>query len=250
MRDDTLDIGAYLADLPANVLQILKREFAFYCLDSRNPGPTQTRARLHVIGCLDTYKRSRFPKIVSSVYVSEGIVSKERAYFKVPREQLAMSVLRGCMVFTGGTYEYGFGNSLLTIVESYCPVNKTWTKMTPLPGGRCNHTQVTVGDDIYVLGGSDEDFSGYGGSSNSVFRLNSTTQTWDEMVSLPVGLRYAAACVANGLIYDFGGRTQNYIATSRVTVYDPARNKWESCRDMPSKRCLYSVTVKDGLCYI
>jgi N-acetylneuraminic acid mutarotase len=250
MRDDTLDIGAYLADLPTNVLQILKREFAFYCLDIRNPGPTQTRARLHVIGGLDTYKRSRFPKIVSSVYLSEGIVSTERAYFKVPRERLAMSVLRGRMVFTGGAYEYESGNSLSTIVESYCPVNKAWTDMTPLPEGRCNHTQVTVGDDIYVLGGSEEDFSGYGGISNSVLRLNSTTQTWDEMASLPVGLRYAAACVVNGLIYVFGGRTQNYIATSRVTVYDPARNKWESCPDMPLKRCLHSVTVKDGLCYI
>jgi hypothetical protein len=237
MRNDTLDIGAYLADLPTNVIQILKREFAFYCLDIRNPGPTQTRARLHVIGGLGTYKRSLFPKIVSSVYVSEGIVSTERTYIKEPRERLTMSV-------------YGFVNGLSIVVESYCPVNKTWTKMTPLPEGRCNHTQVTVGDDIYVLGGSDEDFVGYGGSSNSVLRLNSTSQTWDEMASLPVGLRYAAACVANGLIYVFGGRTQNYIATSRVTVYDPARNKWESCRDMPLKRCLHSVTVKDGLCYI
>jgi hypothetical protein len=125
MRDDTLDIGVYLTDLPTNVLRILKREFAFYSLDIRNPCPTQERPRLHVIGGLDIYKRSRHPKIVSSVYVSDRIVSTEQTYFKEPRERLAMSVSRGRMVFTGGAHEYGFDNSMVCRLLSSPTVQST-----------------------------------------------------------------------------------------------------------------------------
>ena len=95
---------------------------------------------------------------------------------------------------------------------------------------------------IYVAGG------GGGGSGTTLEAYDPATDTWTSKAPMPTARQYAAAGVANGILYVFGGDwTAGILAT--VEAYDPATDTWTPKAPMPTPRTGLAVAVVNGILY-
>ena len=93
---------------------------------------------------------------------------------------------------TGGYGPEGAGaepyQTILGTVEKYSPATDAWVDVAPMPGARQFHSAVSVGSDMYVIGGHDGSVT-----VNSVFRFDSSG-LWSHVAPLPAALIELAAC--------------------------------------------------------
>ncbi|XP_065834033.1 kelch-like protein 17 [Oscarella lobularis] len=117
-------------------------------------------------------------------------------------------------------------------VESYCPIRNEWIKFAPLNISRTEMGVVSLGDSVYVLGGST------GNSGATVERYDAGEGRWimdvPNMIKARKGNAYAECC---GSIYAFGS-----YAGER---YDPRANVWQEIELPDYLRC--PVTNIEGV---
>jgi N-acetylneuraminic acid mutarotase len=131
------------------------------------------------------------------------------------------------------------------IVEKYSPLSDTWSAVTSLPEPRSHHTAVTVGSDLYVLGGKLD-----GMATSSTLKFDSTQGVWNEVTSMPARRSAFAACAVGSDIYVFGGSCGPANVQPSVFKYDTVANVWDTLAPMPHSYFNNSASVLDGLVYI
>jgi hypothetical protein len=154
---------------------------------------------------------------------------------------------------TGASYQnfvFSFGgntaSTLGTESYKYNVLTDTWTTIASLPSGRRVLASATVGNFIYVIGGSDM-ASVY---QNTVYKYDIAGNSWTTVAPLPLGMAWHKAVTHNNLIYVVGGHDgTNYLST--VYVYDAAGNTWSAATSMPSGKIGGALTaVGNKLIYV
>jgi N-acetylneuraminic acid mutarotase len=132
----------------------------------------------------------------------------------------------------GGTTESGGGRQVFV----YDVAGRSWGEGPPLPRVLYNHSAVTVGDRIFVLGGYDTE----GGELRTVYVLGG--RRWRRTAPLPRPVHAFGAVVFRGEIWVIGGRRGEQ-QLREVWIYDPAADEWRRGPSLPKPMELLGATV-------
>jgi Kelch motif len=135
----------------------------------------------------------------------------------------------GEFLVIGGTTERGGGRQVYAF-------DGRWRRRPPLPRALYNHSAVTVGREVYVLGGYDT----RGEELRSVFVLGEGG--WRRSVPLPRPVHAFGAVVFDGEIWVIGGR-RGEEQLREVWIFDPASERWRRGPSLPKPMELLGATV-------
>lgn len=130
----------------------------------------------------------------------------------------------GGVLIVGGYIENP-AQSLAT-AEAYCPEEGCWKPMPNMRAERYGLVLLQARDgDIYAIGGS----SGAEVCS-TVEKYSVRTNRWTECASLPEPLAGGRGIEVNGYLLYVGGFAPNGSLSTRIYIYDPANNCWETSK--------------------
>ncbi|MEX2123335.1 MAG: kelch repeat-containing protein [Woeseia sp.] len=122
-----------------------------------------------------------------------------------------------------------------------------WTTEPALPGERLDAGAVSIGANVYLVGGK---------TGNTYFPtlyvFNTLSDSWSQGASSTrISVENPAVTALNGKLYVFGGSTDPFAdAVANASVYDPATNTWSVLAPMPTPRGGVSAAVLQGLIYV
>lgn len=140
------------------------------------------------------------------------------------------------------------GGSVDPVAPSAAPDERTrWQELPALPEPRAAFAVASLSDQIYVIGGENQD-----GVLGSVVRYDVGFEAWTSLSSKPTPVTDARAVVLGEKIYVAGGRRSNDPADVIATFerYDPRTESWEQLRDMPQPRSGYALATAEGKLYL
>jgi len=168
---------------------------------------------------------------------------QEMADMRVPRSELGLAMLDGCVYAVGG-WE---GTSRLDSVERFDPETNTWSDIPSLKMAVTSPAVVAHDGALYVTGGAIlEDGDGI----ELVQKYDTKTGNWTEVAGMLIPRSGSAACVLNGYIYVVGGWHASTENTNKVERYDVARNLWEFVACMNERRYRPGVATLGGKMYV
>jgi N-acetylneuraminic acid mutarotase len=243
MRDGVVSVvspGAY-PSIP--ILQVLKREFDFYCIELYAEAPAEALQPdvAYVIGGF--HEGATLPNMER--YDALTGQWSAAAAMSTARHSFGACVIAGEIYVTGGNDET---RNILSSVEKYSPSSDTWSAVVPLPDAREYHGTLAVGSTVYVLGGR-RSIGGRHGETASALKFDSMHGTWSEITPLPEARHNFAACAIENDIYVFGGYFHN-ASNASVFKYDTRANIWSTLAPMPERSACHSAIVLDGLVYL
>lgn len=172
---------------------------------------------------------------------------KQKANMITPRSAFAASVLDGKIYTIGGLIGESSSNVIPSnAVEVYDPKTDTWTSKNPFPYKVIDAVAATVGDSLFVIGGS----TGYPflGLTNS-YRYAPLNDNWTTITFMPTGRWGAPAVVLNDKIHVIGGTPDLTNHLAKMEVYDPASDSWTSETPMPTARRSFAAATLGGKIY-
>jgi hypothetical protein len=146
-----------------------------------------------------------------------------------PVRAAAGAVRGGEFLVIGGTTERGGGRQVYAF-------DGGWRRGPPLPRALYNHSAVSVGRAVYVLGGYDT----RGEELRTVFVLGDGG--WRRSRPLPRPVHAFGAVVFNGEIWVIGGR-RGEEKLREVWIFDPAAERWRHGPSLPKPMELLGATV-------
>ena len=125
----------------------------------------------------------------------------------------------------------------------------TWTNKAPLPVGRAEVGVAALGDNIYVIGGTEQDAQGhtnYASTLNTVY--DARRNSWEQRAPLPLGLSHVGVAALAGKIYAVGGFTNIVHMNPQAVafVYDPKTNRWSQLPVLSNPRGSVAVAAVGG----
>jgi hypothetical protein len=132
----------------------------------------------------------------------------------------------------GGTTEDGGGQQVFV----YDVAGGRWREGPALPRVLYNHSAVTVGDRVFVLGGYDTE----GAELRTVYVLEGSR--WRSAAPLPRPVHAFGAVVFRGEIWVIGGR-RGERQLREVWIYDPAGGRWRRGPSLPEPMELLGADV-------
>ena len=101
-------------------------------------------------------------------------------------------------------------------------IGPAWETMASMPSARVfNAVIADTNGYVYVIGGTSD--AGGGTPTDTTFRYNTATDSWDTMATMPTALDAIDGVAINGKIYIPGGAP-----TANTFVYDIATNTWST----------------------
>jgi N-acetylneuraminic acid mutarotase len=157
---------------------------------------------------------------------------------------------RNPAVAAHGNYLYQIGgenpNSVAIIaVHRYDTVAKAWTARADLPTALTGINAATIGNKIYVPGGSS-------GATyfDALHIYDSATNTWSVGTPLPVKLAWASVVTDQQKLYVIGGRHEDGSYSNKVYIYNPSLASWSTGADMVLGRRYASAAYIGGKIYV
>jgi len=127
-------------------------------------------------------------------------------------------------------------------VEIYDPNTDKWTE-APMQSQRVYFGCAVLGDDIYIVGGTDGD-----NSLDTFERYSITNDTWQSLPAMPTA-RHSLGLVALGeYLYAIGGM-DSVFSVDTVERFRPGDTKWHECAPMLNPRDDASYVALDGYIY-
>jgi Kelch motif len=147
-----------------------------------------------------------------------------------PVRAAAGATRKGEFLVIGGTTERGGGRQV------YVWTGSRWRRGPPVPRRLYNHSAVTVGEEVYVLGGYDTRQE----ELRSVFVLGDGG--WRSSAPLPRRVHAFGAVVFRGEIWVIGGR-RGEEQLREVWILDPRTGEWRAGPAMPKPMELLGAAV-------
>ncbi|XP_075225417.1 kelch-like protein 24 isoform X2 [Lycorma delicatula] len=168
---------------------------------------------------------------------------QEMASMIVPRSELGLAMLDGCVYAVGGWD----GAYRLESVERYDPSTNSWSMIEPMKMAITSPAVIAHDGMLYVTGGAVlEDGDGI----ELVQRYNPRTDTWNELSPMLIPRSGAATCVLNGQIFVVGGWHASTENTNRVECYNVQSDTWEFKAPMCERRYRPGIAVMEGKIYV
>lgn len=148
----------------------------------------------------------------------------------LPRGGYFAAWYNGGLWIAGGSY-WNDGKKLWTAKASfYNPETGKWSTVRPIPKAFGYGVTATIGDDIYLLGGVDQD----GIANTEIYR--SDKGEWTRIGESPAPFIYPAYSTIGEKIYVFGGSASAADVTraaSRAWMFDTGSGQWKSLPPIP-----------------
>jgi N-acetylneuraminic acid mutarotase len=120
-----------------------------------------------------------------------------------------------------------------------------WKTLEPMPTHRQEISAAVIGNEIYVIGGSDITTS----ALNIVEVYNTKTDTWRTISPMPAKLHHQASSSYQGKIFVVGGLNNDWVPVNSLYIYDPQKDIWTKGADMPTARGALTAQFIDGKMY-
>jgi N-acetylneuraminic acid mutarotase len=120
----------------------------------------------------------------------------------------------------------------------YDPATAEWSDLAPMPERRMSGAAVSLGDFIYIVGGS--------GGTDTLLRYDPVADAWTSLAALNQSREHIAAVVMEGKIYALAGRWGGVGELKSVEIYDPAADVWTTGPSMEEARAGFGAAVLDG----
>jgi N-acetylneuraminic acid mutarotase len=147
---------------------------------------------------------------------------------------------------------------------AYDPATATWAALKPMPVATYGSAIAAYGDKIYLFGGFKlADKAAGWQPSDQVWKYDPEKDEWSPLAALPTARGGAAAAVADGKIYLFGGATvsanssdvtiqpkRRHTVLGTVEAYDPKTNSWHARAALPTPRNHAMVATVGGKIYV
>jgi hypothetical protein len=165
-------------------------------------------------------------------------VASKAGVLSEPKHDLAAAELSGrTLIFGGGS------TSELDAIESVSPPARGQV-IAHLPSTRSDLSAVSVGSDVYLLGG-------YDGQAPLAAVLRTSDGThFTTAAALPVPVRYAATAVLGTKIYAFGGELASGEDTDAIQAIDTASGRASVVGHLPRAFSHASAVVLGGRAYV
>jgi len=153
----------------------------------------------------------------------------------VNRAYAAASSVDGSLIITGGrdpTTNKNLASSMIYTEDA------GWEDFTPLPVAMSGHCQVSVGDNVYVVG--------YDGT----YKLSMSTKQWVKQSNLNTPRNGHGCAELDGGVIVIGGYKAGSGYLSSVEKYDPVSNKWSAFTPLPTTLMTMQVLVWDNDLYV
>ncbi|KAI8515022.1 Kelch repeat and BTB [Branchiostoma belcheri] len=162
------------------------------------------------------------------------------------RSSFGMTFLQGYIYAVGGMVYDNFGrySGTLNTVERYNPESDTWQYVTPMPDGISEHGVVTLGRELYVVGGR---------PPTHTFCFDPEENAWDVYESVPIPMSDPGVIVFNSEIVVAGGfkfLCPNRGSLRDVQIFNPHGNGWEEGPPLPEGRICPGLAVVNRELYI
>jgi N-acetylneuraminic acid mutarotase len=125
-------------------------------------------------------------------------------------------------------------------------MNVSWKYRPPMLSPRFAHEVATVGDDVFVLGGTD----GNVGFGSVETRKLTGSGAWRYVSPMPTPRGNHAVGVVGGLIYAAAGIAADDRTTDVVEVYDPGADEWRPSPSLPMPLGAASAAGLGGKLYV
>lgn len=114
---------------------------------------------------------------------------------------------------------------------AYDTETNTYITKTPIPTPRWNMGCVSVGTNIYCLGGITNTSGNE--KTDKVEIYNTLTDTWSDGVNMPLIVHSFMCCNVGSKIYILGGADNNGTVLKTVYCFDTITNSWSQKTDIP-----------------
>jgi N-acetylneuraminic acid mutarotase len=116
-----------------------------------------------------------------------------------------------------------------------------WITLNNIPVSKFLIRAATVGNYIYVFGGS---------SSDDVYRYDPAGDSWTKLSNMPTCSWMGDPAVVQGKIYIIGCDVSGSGASARVLEYDPSSDVWSDKTPMPTARYAPATAVYNNKIYV
>lgn len=120
-----------------------------------------------------------------------------------------------------------------------------WSNSIALPEPRAGMGATTYSGNFYIIGGQTT-----AGINNDVLMYDPLQQKWTALSGKPTAVMDIQAALLSERIYVPGGKLSENQATSKLEVYDPRQNQWESRAALPGDVSAYALTSYEGKLYL
>jgi hypothetical protein len=138
-------------------------------------------------------------------------------------------------------------------VDVYDVASNTWTRLKDMPFGALTHSGTTTdGNFVYLAGGYPGDPThGQTFSTTSVWRYDTTNDSWTKMPSLPQGRGAGTLVNVNHVLYFFGGADPKRADASELWSLDLNNlgAGWKTLASMPAPRNHVGGVALNGFIY-
>jgi large repetitive protein len=174
-----------------------------------------------------------------------------RSSLAVARSHPATAIYQGKIyVFGGGGPAFKSLNS----VEVYDPQDDQWSWRTEMPSLRSGAIAITIGDQIYVIGGGFKKPDGKFRFLPTVEIYDPRSDTWERGPDMLEPHDYPASALLDGRIYIMGGHhpeateggPQTDPGFSFCERWRPGDAKWEEIAALPTPRFASSAVAYEG----
>lgn len=120
-----------------------------------------------------------------------------------------------------------------------------WESLVSLDSPRSNMAVTTFEEKIIIIGGHSDS-----GVLDAVEAYDPATNTWTALKRKPTAVYDASAAVIGEKIYVPGGTTSSGLPTAIVEMFNPRKNSWEKCADLPLAISRYGLASYEGQLYL
>ena len=159
----------------------------------------------------------------------------------------------GYLYQIGGENDYSHPTSTPTdAVYRYDITGDSWSARAALPVEVSGADAVTLGDHIYVPGGSDDTDTVFDGGTflDSLHIYDPAADSWSTGAAMLAPLAFASAVALDGELYVMGGELDNGSYSDALYIYDPVGDSWSQGASMSETRAYAGAGVIDGQIYV
>lgn len=139
------------------------------------------------------------------------------------------------------------GGTLMNSLLRFDPRHLKLQELAPCRRLRIDPALVAKGQWLYLFGGTNEHYS----LQDTVECYDVRTNSWMDLMPLPVPMHSQAATVCGSLIYVSGGVAgQERQPTATMYSYDPATHQWETKSPMHFARRLHEMVPKEDIIFV
>lgn len=118
----------------------------------------------------------------------------------------------------------------------YDTISRDWVLKADMPSERVDHAMVSVGDNLYVIGGT-------GADADRLYAYDIVKDKWDVLTGLmPETRKGFGVAVRGAKIYIIGGVTMEGSLSTRTDIFDTESNSWSRGLPIPTPRVGLAAT--------